>query len=57
MSLNLDNSEDWELKIKSLDNIAIGDYSRVEPEEKNGLGSLTATDITAVEATQVKLVA
>ncbi len=57
LSLNPDGSEDRELKIKGLDNIAVGDYSRVEPEEKNGLGSLTATDIAAVEAAQVKLAA
>jgi hypothetical protein len=55
--LNPDGSEDHELKIKGLDNIAVGDYSRVGPEEKNGFGSLTATDIAAVESAQVKLAA
>ena len=55
--MNPDGSEDHELKIKGLDNIAVGDYSCVGPEEKNGLGSLTATDIAAVESAQVKLAA
>jgi len=48
--LNPNGFKDYELKIKGLDNIAVGDYSRVEPEEENGLGSLTATDIAAVES-------
>jgi hypothetical protein len=55
--LNPNGSEDHELKIKSLNNIAVRDYSQVELEEKNGLGSLTATDIATVESVQVKLAA
>jgi hypothetical protein len=49
LSLNPDGSEDHELKIKGLDDIQVGDYSRVELEPENGLGSLTAVDITAVK--------
>ena len=49
LSLNPDGSEDHELKIKGLDDIQVGDYSRVKPEPENGLGSLTAIDITTVQ--------
>jgi hypothetical protein len=55
--LILNGSKDHKLKIKGLNNTAVGDYSRVEPKEKNDLGSLTATNITAVESAQVKLAA
>ena len=56
LSLNPDGSEDHELKIKGLDDIQVGDYhSRVEAEPENGLGSLTAVDVTAVQDAQVKL--
>lgn len=43
--------------MKGLLNIAVGDYSWKEPEEKNGFGSLAAIDIAVVESTQVKLAA
>ena len=55
--MNPNSSKDYKLKIKGLDNIAVRDYSHVEPEEENGLGSLTATNIAAVEFVQVKLAA
>lgn len=55
--MNPNGFKDYKLKIKGLDNIAVGDYSRVKPEEKNGLRSLTATNIAAVESVQVKLAA
>ncbi len=57
MSLNPDSLEDHEIKIKGLENIKVGDFSRKEAELENGLGSLIATDIAAVEAAQVKLAA
>jgi hypothetical protein len=57
LSLNPDGSEDHEIKIKGLENIKVGDFSRKEAELESGLGSLTATDIAAVEAAQVKLAA
>jgi hypothetical protein len=49
LSLNPNSSEDHELKIKGLDDIQVGDYSRVELKPENGLGSLTAIDVTAVK--------
>jgi hypothetical protein len=55
--LNPNSSKDYKLKIKGIDNIAVRDYSCVEPEKKNSLGSLTATDIAAVESVQVKVAA
>jgi hypothetical protein len=55
LSLNPDGSEDHEIKIKGLENIEVGDFSREGPELENGLGSLTASDIKAVEALQAKL--
>jgi hypothetical protein len=57
LSLNPDGSEDSELKVKGLPDIAVGDYAQKEPEEENGLGSLTAVDIAAVKAAQVCLAA
>jgi len=48
LSLNPDGSEDKELKVKGLPDITVGDYTRKEPEEINGLGSLTAVDVAAV---------
>jgi hypothetical protein len=57
LSLNPDGSEDSELKIKGIENIIVGDFSRKEPELENGLGSLTAVDVIAVEAAQEKLAA
>jgi hypothetical protein len=57
LSLNPDGSEDRELKVKGLPNITVGDYTRKEPEEKNGLGSLTAIDVATVISIQVKLAA
>jgi hypothetical protein len=57
LSLNPDGSEDGELKVKGLPNITVGDYTRKEPEEKNGLGSLTAIDVATVVSIQVKLAA
>jgi hypothetical protein len=43
--------------VKGLPNITVRDYTRKEPEEKNGLGSLTAIDVATVESIQVKLAA
>jgi hypothetical protein len=57
LSLNPDGLEDHEIKIKGLENIKVGDFSQKEAELESGLGSLTATDIAAVEAAQVKLAA
>ena len=57
LSLNPDGSEDEEFKVKGLPNITVRDYTRKEPEEKNGLGSLTAIDVATVESIQVKLAA
>jgi hypothetical protein len=55
LTLNLNGSEDHKLKIKGLDDIKVGDFRRKEPDPKNGLGSLTAVDVAAVEAAQLKL--
>jgi hypothetical protein len=55
LSLNPNGLEDHEIKIKGLDNIKVGDFSRKEADLENGLGSLTATDIATVKAIQVKL--
>jgi hypothetical protein len=57
LSLNSNGSKDGELKVKGLPNIAIGDYSRKELEEKNGLRGLTAIDVAVVKSAQVKLAA
>jgi hypothetical protein len=56
LSLNPDGSEDIEIKIKGLNNIKVGDFTRIEPDLEDGLGSLTARDIAIVEAAQVKLI-
>jgi hypothetical protein len=32
LSLNLNGSEDYEIKIKGLENIVVGDFSCTEPE-------------------------
>jgi len=55
LSLNPSGSEDCEIKIKGLENIEVGDFSREALELENGLGSLIASDIKAVEALQAKL--
>jgi hypothetical protein len=55
LSLNPNGSEDAELKVKGLPDLKVGDYSRKEPEDTNGLGSLTPVDIAAVEKAQVQL--
>jgi hypothetical protein len=55
LSLNPDGSEDHEIKIKGLDDIVVGNYTRETPDEDDGLGSLTPADITAIEAAKVKL--
>jgi DDE superfamily endonuclease len=55
LSLNPDGSEDAELKVKGLPDLQVGDYSRKEPENANGLGSLTTIDIEAIEKAQVQL--
>jgi hypothetical protein len=57
LSFNADGSEDHEIKVKGLENIKVGDFSCIEPELENGLGSLIVSDIEAVEAIQVKLAA
>jgi hypothetical protein len=54
-SLSPNGSEDHEIKIKGLDDIVVGNYSRETPNEDDGLGSLTPADITAIEAAKVKL--
>jgi hypothetical protein len=50
LSHNPDGSEDHEIKIKGLENIKVGDFSRKEAELESGLGSLAITDIATVEA-------
>jgi hypothetical protein len=55
--LNLDGSEDSELKVKGLLDIVVGDYTLNKPEDTNGFRSLMAVDIKAIKAAQVKLVA
>jgi hypothetical protein len=55
LSLNPDGLEDIELKVKGLPDIAVGDYSRKELEESNGLGSLIPVDIIAIATAQAKL--
>jgi hypothetical protein len=55
LSLNPDSSEDHELKIKGLADIKVGDYTRKEPERKDGLGSLLPVDIEAIAAAKVTL--
>ena len=55
MTLNPNGSEDHKLKIKGLDDIKVGDFRRKELDPGNGLGSLTAVDVAAVEAVQLKL--
>jgi hypothetical protein len=57
LSLNPNGLEDHEIKIKGLENIKVRDFSQKEAELESGLGSLTATNIAAVEAAQVKLAA
>ena len=55
MTLNPNGSEDHKLKIKGLDDIKVGDFRRKELDPENSLGSLTAVDVAAVEAVQLKL--
>jgi hypothetical protein len=55
LSLNPNGSKDHEIKIKGLENIKVGDFSHEGLELENGLGSLIASDIEAVEALQAKL--
>ena len=43
LSLNPDGSEDHEIRIKGLENIEVGDFSRKGPELENDLGSLIAS--------------
>jgi hypothetical protein len=57
LSLNPNGSEDYEIKIKDLDGIMVGDYSRKDADPENGLSSLTPTDLVSVEAAQAKLAA
>jgi hypothetical protein len=57
LSLNPNGSKDHEIKIKGLENVKVGDFSRIGLELENGLGSLIASDIKAVEELQVKLAA
>jgi hypothetical protein len=44
LSLNPDSSEDHEIRIKGLEDIKVGDFSHIEPELGNGLGSLIVSD-------------
>jgi hypothetical protein len=55
LTLNPNGSEDHKLKIKGLDDIKVGDFRRKELDPGNGLGSLIAVDVAAVEAVQLKL--
>jgi hypothetical protein len=55
LTLNPNGSKDCKLKIKGLDDIKVGDFRRKELDPKSGLGSLTALDVAAVEAAQLKL--
>jgi hypothetical protein len=55
LSLNPDGSEDYKIKIKGLDNIKVGDFTRKAPDPETGFGSLTTVDIALVEAAQAKL--
>lgn len=55
LSLHPNGSEDHEIKIKDLDNIAVGDYARGKVDRADGLGSLTPVDIMAIAAAKVKL--
>jgi hypothetical protein len=57
LSLNLDGSEDYKLKIKGLDDIKVGDFKRKDLDPEDSLGSLTPIDLALVEAAQAKLVA
>jgi hypothetical protein len=57
LSLNLDGSEDHELKIKGLPDIKVGDYTQREPEREDGLGSLLPIDVEAIAAAKVTLAA
>lgn len=50
LSLNPNSSEDSELKVKGLPNLVVGDYTRKEPKDSNGLRSLTAVDVAAVKS-------
>jgi hypothetical protein len=53
--LNPDSSKDTELKVKGLPDLQVRDYSRKEPENANGLRSLTTIDIKAIKKAQVQL--
>jgi hypothetical protein len=52
MSLNPNGLEDHEIKIKGLDSIQVGDYTREQPDHKSGLGSLSLEDIEKIQASQ-----
>jgi hypothetical protein len=52
LSLNPDGSEDHKIKIKGLDDIKVGDFTRRTLDPETGFGSLTAVDIALVEAVQ-----
>ena len=43
------------LQMYAVPDIAVGDYTRKEPKEKNSLRSLIAPDIAAIESAQAKL--
>jgi len=49
LSLNPNSSKDTKLKVKGLPNLQVRDYSRKEPENANGLRSLTTINIKAIE--------
>jgi hypothetical protein len=55
LTLNPNVSKDHKLKIKGLNDIKVRDFRRKELDPKNGLRSLTAADVAAVEAMQLKL--
>jgi len=54
LSFSPNSSKDCEIKIKGLENIQVGDFSREGLELENGLRSLIASDIKAVESLQAK---
>jgi hypothetical protein len=57
LSLNLNGFEDYKIKIKGLNDINVRNFMCKTPDPETGFGSLTAVDVTLVEAAQAKLAA
>jgi hypothetical protein len=55
LSLNPNGSEDHKIKIKGLNGIKVGDFTRQALDLETSFSSLTAIDIALVEAVQAKL--